>query len=106
MSGTENINTLIAFGGGLASFFSPCVLPLIPAYLAALGAVAHPAHAGRKPAGSFWPSLAFVTGFSAIFILVGLSLGVAGSFLVQHRLTISLMGGIVLVLFGISQLGF
>ncbi len=106
MPGIHDVNALIAFGGGLVSFFSPCVLPLIPAYLGSLGAVTYPGQrnqAGRlKPV---WLSLAFVAGFSAVFILMGLSLGMVGTFLVQHRLIFSRLGGVAILLFGLSQLG-
>jgi len=102
----QNINVWIAFGGGLLSFLSPCVLPLVPAYLVSLGAITTPKQDNRKEKSRlFAPSLAFVGGFSAVFILMGLSLGVLGTFLVQNRLIFTRLGGIVILLFGLSQLG-
>ncbi len=106
MPAMQNVNVWIAFGGGLLSFLSPCVLPLVPAYLVSLGAVTAPGEDNRKGKFRlFAPSLAFVGGFSAIFILMGLSLGMLGTFLVQNQLIFTRLGGLVILLFGLSQLG-
>ena len=110
MSGAD-LNILIAFSAGLLSFFSPCVLPLLPAYLGALGALAFPgsgetkenAHPGRKRVMLL--ALAFVGGFAVIFISMGLAAGFLGQALLVHRELIYRIGGIIVILFGLVQLG-
>lgn len=106
MPGIHDLNLFIAFGGGLLSFFSPCVLPLVPAFLSSLGTAASPEP--ETPGTRFklvWLTLFFIAGFSTVFILMGLSLGVMGTFLIRYRLAFSRLGGAVIVIFGLSQLG-
>ena len=84
---TENISVLLAFGAGLLSFLSPCVLPLIPSYLCIIGGV--PLSASSENGGTFKPRLvagtvSFILGFSAVFIVLSVLLAA----------TFSLMGGI------------
>lgn len=107
---TADLNLAIAFGAGLVSFFSPCVLPLIPAYLGSMGALAFPDRdAGEEEiratgkAVSF--TAAFVLGFSLIFILLGISAGLAGGLVMEYRDVLFRIGGAVVILFGLQQLG-
>ena len=111
MSGAD-LNILIAFAAGLLSFFSPCVLPLLPAYLGALGALAFPVSGETKenahPPGRkrvMLLALAFVGGFAVIFISMGLAAGFLGQALLVHRELIYRIGGIIVILFGLVQLG-
>jgi cytochrome c-type biogenesis protein len=65
------ISVLLAFGAGVLSFLSPCVLPLIPSYLCVIGGV--PSSATLEQSGEFKPrlvarTLSFILGFSAVFI--------------------------------------
>jgi cytochrome c biogenesis protein CcdA len=97
----------IAFFGGLVSFLSPCVLPLVPAYLANLAGEAvfgtGDAQADRRRV--FGHSVAFVIGFTVVFALVGASVGFAGT-LVQDSLdTLTQIGGVVLIAFGLQMSG-
>lgn len=85
-----------AFFGGLLSFLSPCVLPLVPTYLLYLGG-----DKGRPLVNALF----FVTGFSLIFLLLGLPFTVLGNLLAQHRQTLGQIGGIVMVLLGLYMLG-
>jgi cytochrome c-type biogenesis protein len=79
------VSLALAFAAGLLSFISPCVLALVPVYLAFLGETATAAHAGtatltwRGPV--FTQALLFIAGFSLLFILLGTSVGLFGSFL-------------------------
>ncbi len=106
---TANLNIFIAFIAGLLSFFSPCVLPLLPAYLGALGALAFP---GSKGAGEERPNrsrvkllaLAFICGFALVFMAMGLAAGLLGSMLLAHRELIYRAGGIMIILFALVQL--
>ncbi|MHB8657900.1 MAG: cytochrome c biogenesis CcdA family protein [Solirubrobacteraceae bacterium] len=69
MDPASGIAVPVAFGAGLISFLSPCVLPLVPAYISAVAGVAPSEIAARRVIG---PSLAFVASFSVIFIALGL----------------------------------
>jgi cytochrome c-type biogenesis protein len=101
----EQVSLLVAFGAGLLSFLSPCVLPLVPVYL---GTVCGPEilepGAERKRLPVFFHSLSFVVGFSLVFIILGASVGLLGfSFSVNTTLTRYIAGGL-LIAFGLFLL--
>ena len=103
------VSALAVFLEGLASFLSPCVLPLIPLYIGYLaggtktvqadGSISYP----RKKV--FLNTLCFVFGIALAFFLLGLAATAFGSFLKDHRVLFSRIGGIVIILFGLFQLG-
>ena len=106
MSG--DLTILGAMLAGLLSFLSPCVLPLVPAYLGQMTAVAVAAHGpGARP--SRWTavrhSIAYVAGFGAIFTLLGLTATFAGGFLADYLVPLRIVGGAVLVVMGLSLAG-
>jgi cytochrome c-type biogenesis protein len=91
------LTLLTAFGGGLISFLSPCVLPLVPTYLLYLG--------GEKGRPLF-NSLFFILGFGLVFLLlIGLPATLLGSLLKDNQALLGRVGGILLVLFGLYMLG-
>ena len=97
-----DISYLTAFGAGLLSFFSPCVLPLVPAYLANLaGASAIETDDKRKVWPTLLHSIFFVLGFSILFILMGASAGLIGSVITTYAETLRIVSGIVVIIFGI-----
>lgn len=101
----ENIGLLVALGAGLLSFVSPCVLPLVPVYLAIIsGQSTTEAGRGRLRLPLFLHSVAFVLGFSLFFILLGTGAGLAGSGLGEHRVLIRLISGSLLIAFGVFML--
>jgi cytochrome c-type biogenesis protein len=93
---------ILAFSGGLLSFFSPCVLPLVPAYLANLAGVTAIDPQSRK---SYLPalfhSLSFVLGFSIIFIAMGASVGLIGTALTAYSVLLRQIAGGLIIAFGI-----
>ncbi|MFA5056362.1 MAG: cytochrome c biogenesis protein CcdA [Dehalococcoidia bacterium] len=91
----------IAFGAGIAAFFSPCILPLVPIYIANIGGVVS-LSAETKRRAVFIHTVAFVIGFSIIYILMGASVGLFGMFIPNDILRIA--GGVLLILFGIYLL--
>lgn len=93
----------IAFAGGLVSFLSPCVLALVPGYLAFLSGVSVDRLAAR-PREVVGPTLVFVGAFSLVFTLLGAGLGQASAALYDHRQALQLVGGTLLVLFGLVAL--
>jgi cytochrome c-type biogenesis protein len=97
-----DISYWTAFGAGLLSFFSPCVLPLVPAYLANLaGTSAIELNQKRKMLPVFLHSLAFVAGFSILFILMGASAGLLGSAITAYSEALRIISGVLIILFGI-----
>jgi cytochrome c-type biogenesis protein len=101
-----HISLGLAFLAGLASFLSPCVFTLVPAYVGYLGGRA----AGMDSAAdnrfvTFTHGLAFVLGFSAVFILFGVAASAVGHFLVGARDTITRLGGILVIIFGLHMIG-
>ncbi len=97
-----DISYWTAFGAGLLSFFSPCVLPLVPAYLANLaGSSAIDTDDKRKVWPTLLHSIFFVLGFSILFILMGASAGLIGSAITEYAETLRIVSGIVIIIFGI-----
>jgi cytochrome c-type biogenesis protein len=94
----------LALAAGLASFLSPCVLPLVPGYLSTVIGVTP---VELKDAGvrrALVPSLLFIASFSAIFILLGLSATALGSALNAHKQTLQQIGGALIVAMGLAFL--
>src|SRR3984893_2536001 len=96
-----------AFLAGLISFLSPCVLPLVPGYISMLSGIGmEQLRKGQVPrSGLFSSALAFVLGFSAVFITFGASASAVGGFLGQHRTTLAPIAGALILLFGLHLLG-
>lgn len=101
----EDISFLIAFSTGLLSFLSPCVLPLVPVYLASLvGPEIFDDKATKERMPIFLHSLSFVLGFSIIFSLWGAGAGLIGSAFVAHSAVIYKVVGSLLIFFGLFML--
>jgi cytochrome c-type biogenesis protein len=96
-----------AFLAGLVSFLSPCVLPLVPGYISMLSGIGmEQLRQGQTPRGGlFASSLAFVVGFSAVFISFGASASAVGSFLREHRSLLAPVAGALILLFGLHLVG-
>jgi len=96
----------LAFLAGLASFLSPCVFSLVPAYVGYLGGRA----AGGEATESnrfitFTHGLAFVLGFSVVFITLGVATASLGRVLFDLRFLLSKIGGVVVIIFGLHMIG-
>jgi len=102
-----DVSLLGAFLAGLVSFLSPCVLPLVPGYISMLSGIGmEQLRQGQQPrAGLFASSLAFVTGFSVVFISFGASASAVGAFLRQNRSLLAPIAGALIILFGLHLLG-
>lgn len=106
----EEVTLLAALTAGLLSFVSPCVLPLVPAYLSYMTGVsvdhlrAHDDPAGRS-GRVLLHSLAFVTGFSVVFILLGASATALGRLLLGHMTLLAKVGGVFIVVLGLHYMG-
>jgi cytochrome c-type biogenesis protein len=96
-----------AFLAGLVSFLSPCVLPLVPGYISMLSGIGmEQLRSGEaKPSGLFSSALAFVAGFSVVFISFGASASAIGSFLLRNRTVLAPVAGALILLFGLHLVG-
>jgi cytochrome c-type biogenesis protein len=103
----NDVSLLGAFLAGLVSFLSPCVLPLVPGYISMLSGIGmEQLRQGQQPRGSlFASSLAFVTGFSVVFISFGASASAVGTFLRENRTFLAPIAGALILLFGLHLLG-
>jgi cytochrome c-type biogenesis protein len=109
-----NVTLLAAFLAGVLSFISPCVLPLIPGYLSFVsgvtleemrgnGALAAPAPGARRKA--VIASIAFVLGFSLVFVSLGASATAVGAYLMTRLALLGKAAGIIIILFGLHMMG-
>ena len=101
------ISAVTVFVQGLLSFFSPCVLPLVPLYLGYLAGGLH-TETGEKGGYRirlFLRVLCFTLGISGAFFVLGLGASAAGRFFQEQRMLFARIGGILIVLFGLYQLG-
>jgi cytochrome c-type biogenesis protein len=109
MTGGIEVSVLVAFAAGLLSFLSPCVLPLVPAYLGRLTAVAVAGRADGSTGPSRWlafrHALAYVLGFGSVFTLLGVTATYAGGALGQWLPLLRQVGGVVLIVMGLSLAG-
>ena len=101
-----NITLGLAFLAGLASFLSPCVFSLVPAYVGYLSGRAAGGEAGENNKFvTFTHGLAFVLGFSVVFILLGVAASAFGGLLYDIRGWLAKIGGIVVIIFGLHMIG-
>lgn len=107
---SQEVTYFGAFIAGLLSFLSPCVLPLIPSYITYITGLSfadlqaeHPSHKVRQT--SMLHSLAFIFGFTVVFVLLGASATYIGSFLNQNAGLLRKAGGILIVLLGVHVTG-
>ena len=98
------IELLIAFGAGLISFLSPCVLPLIPGYISFIsGASLNELLAKKKV--NLMPLILFTLGFSFVFIMFGAAASYLGQVLLQNSQTLRIIAGLVIILFSLQLIG-
>lgn len=109
MLATEHISFILVFLEGLLSFFSPCVLPLIPIYISYLAGGAEKNASGEtvyRRGRVMLHTVFFILGISFAFFLLGLSFSALGQFFSGHKMLFSRIGGILIVLLGLMQIGF
>ena len=99
-----------AFLAGLISFLSPCVLPLVPPYLCYMAGVSLDQLLGQAPEPIarrtvFVSALAFVLGFSTIFILLGATASAVGQLVARHLDVLAVVGGLIIIVMGLHFLG-
>ena len=103
---TPLLTALVAFGAGIASFLSPCVLPLVPAYI---GHLAGTSVSERQDTEATMRTVAhaafFVLGFSTIFVLLWTLIGLVGWAIQGYTFYLRYIGGVILVIFGLHVAG-
>jgi len=108
MGDAATIGLVVAFGAGVISFLSPCVLPLVPAYVSYVAGESvwrkRQLHA-RDRLMALGMSAPFVAGFSVVFIAFGASASALGQLLQRYRFEANLVAGAVVIVFGLFMLG-
>lgn len=107
----KDMSFTLAFMAGMLSFMSPCVLPLVPSYVSFITGVSFEdltTGSDRKRIRylTITNSLSFILGFSAVFISLGASSSVIGRFFFEYQEWIRIIGGIVVIIFGLFVAGF
>ena len=101
----SGVGLATAFAAGFISFLSPCVWPLVPAYLSYVSGVPYD-ELGSNRRRVVLTTLAFVGGFSVVFALYGVSVGYLGALVADYRRPIEIVGGVFVILMGLALLGF
>ena len=101
----SGLGLMTAFAAGFISFLSPCVWPLVPAYLSYVSGVPYE-ELGSNTRRVVLTTLAFVGGFTVVFALYGVSVGYLGSLVADYRRPIEIIGGLHVILMGLALLGF
>lgn len=104
---SDTASLFAALGAGFITFLSPCVLPLIPGYIAFMTGMssAELTAENRKLSTILVPSLLFVLGFSIVFVALGASASAVGSFLKQYSDVLEKVAGLIIMLLGFFMLG-
>jgi len=106
----NGVGILTALLGGLISFISPCVLPLVPPYLCYIGGVSISELEGAGPVkaaarGVVPAAISFVAGFTTVFVTLGATASVIGKAVATYASTLTVIGGILVILMGLHFLG-
>lgn len=102
----ESVGLAVAFGAGVLSFLSPCVLPLVPSYLTFVtGMSLEDLQGGVDRRTTLVHSLLFVGGFTTIFLILGASASFLGQFLRVYETWIARVGGVVIIILGLHLAG-
>jgi len=101
------LGIVAAFGAGIVSFLSPCVLPLVPGYISFITGFAPGELEQTRPRVSdvLVPSLLFVTGFTLVFVALGATASILGAFLQPYRSALTRIAGVLVLLMGVFLLG-
>lgn len=106
-----DVSLLAAFSAGLLTFLSPCILPLVPAYLCFISGSSLEQLTAKENQNDFdrskvlWSGFAFVLGLSSIFIAMGAAATSLGQAIAQYKQTLSMVGGGIILIFGLHYMG-
>jgi cytochrome c-type biogenesis protein len=98
---------LVALLAGVLSFLSPCVLPIVPPYLAYMGGISMGEMTGQGTARRrvILPALFFVMGLSTVFLILGFTASAFGAFVLQNQVLLARFSGVIVIIFGLHFLG-
>ncbi|MEJ5377617.1 MAG: cytochrome c biogenesis protein CcdA [bacterium] len=101
------VSWALAFGAGILTFFSPCILPLLPAYMSFITGKAVEEILADRPVSKeiLPPVLLFCLGFSSIFVILGATATTLGRIMGANQRALEILGGLVVIIFGLHQLG-
>ena len=104
-----HLDLVVAFAAGVLGFFSPCVVPLIPGYISFVSGISlsemELAERRQHAVPVLLATVTFVLGFSVIFTALGASASAAGAFVLTNRVLLSRIGGVIVILLGLTMLG-
>ncbi len=102
----DNVSIILAFSAGLLSFLSPCVLPLVPAYVSYLtGSAVADINDSKAKLNLLYKSIGFIIGFTIIFIIMGVSVSSLSKLFTANQSIIRKAGGILIIVFGLHTTG-
>ncbi len=102
----ESVGIAIALSAGILSFLSPCVLPLVPSYLAFItGMTLDELQEGDQRHAVMTHALLFVAGFTAVFVLLGASASFLGQFFRHYEMWVARVGGVLIIILGLHLIG-
>ena len=102
----NEVSLMAAFLAGLFSFFSPCVLPLVPGYISFISGISlEEIGKGNRQNKVIISSIFFILGFSLVFILLGATATILGSFLLEKAFILEKVAGVIIIIFGIHMSG-
>ena len=102
------LSLFISLSAGVLSFLSPCVLPIVPAYIAYMAGISlQDVELNEKKPNRrvFYSSIAFVLGLSTVFIVLGAAVSFVGQFLLSYQNILEIIAGFIIILFGLNFIG-
>lgn len=102
---TMDVSLPIAFGAGLVSFFSPCILPMVPAYIMYITGATMEEDIDSRRVVALFRTLGFVLGFTIIFMVMGTSASFVGRIFIKNKDIIGKISGLVMIILGFNMLG-
>src|SRR5699024_4769919 len=102
---TENISYTVALAAGFLSFFSPCIIPLIPAYIMYLTGVTMEEDLKDKRLLALSRTLGFIIGFTIIFVIMGTSASFIGKVFIRNKKIFAKISGLLITFFGLNMMG-
>ncbi len=100
-----DVSLPIAFGAGFLSFFSPCILPMIPSYIMYITGTVSEEDVSNRRAFALIRTLAFVLGFTIVFIIMGSSATFLGKIFIRNREIFAKISGLLIIVFGLNMMG-
>lgn len=101
----SDVSFPIAFGAGFLSFFSPCILPMIPGYIMYITGTNTEEDIADRRIFALIRTLAFVLGFTIVFVVMGSSATLIGKLFIKNKDVFSKISGLIIIVFGLNMMG-